>query len=89
MHALHRPHLPAAVAATVGAAVLAIVLTLVTAGAVSDLGSAPASAPAPRPPVAIQASAARPSPSTRPFARSPFTGLVTLPVTPPRARRNR
>jgi len=89
MHALHRPHLPTAVAATVGAAVLAIVLTLVTAGTVSDLGSAPASATAPRPPAAIQATAARPSPSTSPFTRSPFTGLLTVPLTSPWAQRNR
>ncbi len=84
MHALHRPHLPTAVTTTVGAAVLAIVLTLVTASTVSDLGSAPASAHAPSPPAAIQDSAA--SPSTSPLTRSPFTGLLTVPVTPPWAQ---
>jgi len=88
MHALHRPHLPTAVATTIGAAVLAIVLTLVTASNVGDIGSAPTSATAPRLPAAIQDSAARPSPS--PLTRSPFTGLLlTVPVTPPWAQRSR
>jgi hypothetical protein len=83
MHALHRPYLPAALATTVTAAVLAIVLTLLTANTLSDVGAAPPSAAAPGPPAAVQASAARPGPSTSPFLRSPFTSLLTVPVSLP------
>jgi hypothetical protein len=82
MQVLHRVHHPRALTVTLIAAVLVIVLTLGFTSAVSDVGSTPAPTSAASPTAALHASAARPSPSTSPFMRSPFSGLSTDRVAP-------
>jgi hypothetical protein len=83
MHVLHRPHHPNAITVTLIAAMLAIVLTLAITSAVSDVESTQAPASATSPTAALHASPARPSVSTSPFMRSPFSSLLTAPVAPP------
>ena len=86
MHVLHRPHLHRAIAVTLITALLSIVLTLAIASGLNDHGSVPGPATASGPAVAVQVSLAPPGPSTSPFRRSPFSNLLTAPVTQPWAR---
>jgi hypothetical protein len=89
MHVLHRVHLPRAIVVTAIAAGLAIILTLVIAGGLSDLTAAPAPATSPSPAGGLQASATRSAASPSQFTASPFSSLLTAPVTPPWARSSR
>jgi HSP20 family protein len=70
MHALHRPHLPRAIALSALTAVVAIILTLALASRLNDLASAPAPAAVSAPVAVARASATLPraAPSA---ARSP------------------
>jgi hypothetical protein len=83
MHVLHRPHHCRAITVTLIAAVLAVVLTLAIAGAVRDVGSAPAPVSAPGPTTALHASAARQGVSASQFMRSPFSSPLTGRVAAP------
>lgn len=89
MHVLHRPHLHRAIAVTAIAAALSIIFTLATAPGLSDLAFAPPRATAPSPPAGPQVSATRLGASTSAFTRSPFSSLLTVPVTSPWAENSR
>jgi hypothetical protein len=88
MHVLHRPYLPRAIAVTAIAAMLAIILTLVIAGGLSDIASPPAPATASGTAGDLHASVARPALGTGAF-RSPFSPLLSAPVTAPWAQNSR
>lgn len=75
MHALHRPHLPRAVAVTLAAAVLAILLSLVLAAGIKNLASTPAATGSGTTPSVLHTPA--PSPT---WALSPFRPVLSLPV---------
>jgi hypothetical protein len=86
MHVLHRPYLHRAIAVTAIAAVLAIILTLAIAQGLNDLASAPRRATAPSPATGLQASAIRSGARPSVFTGSPFSSLLTAPVTAPWAQ---
>lgn len=83
MHALHRPHVPRAMMATVVAAVLAIVLTLALATRLNDLAFTPAPAGGAAAPSAVQASATSHEWNASPFARL-LSAPSAVPWAPPR-----
>jgi hypothetical protein len=83
VHVLHRPQPQRVIAVTVMAALLSIVLTLAFARAAGDRIGPTASVTALSGAPALQRSATRPGFGTSPFARSPFSPLVTAPVATP------
>jgi hypothetical protein len=78
MHAVHRRHLPRAMAVTLIAAVLAIVLTLALAAPLNDLASQSASAGGAGAPTALHVSTTSPR-----WNLSPFAPLLSAPTPAP------
>ena len=78
MHALHRRHLPRAMAVTFIAAVLAIVLTLALAAPLNDLASQSAPTGSTEAPTAVHGSTTSPR-----WNLSPFAPLVSAPTSLP------
>jgi hypothetical protein len=89
MHVLHRPYLSRAIVVTALAAVLAIILTLAIAAGLNDIAYAPTQSSATSPVAATRTPATPSSASKSPFMRSPFSSLLTAPVTPPWAQDSR
>jgi hypothetical protein len=65
---------------------LSIVLTLAIASGLNDNAFGPGPGTASGPAVAVQVSAARPGPGVSPFQRSPFSSLLSAPVSQPWAQ---